>query len=83
MKTAEERAAEACDVAHSAGVPRAERVARIARMFKEYARDQRHLCAEAVTGLAAEGERARAGMEPNLYDAHAAVMNTPFPGEDR
>jgi hypothetical protein len=42
--------------------------------FKEHARDQRHLCAEAVTS--AEPFTARLGP-----DYHAVVMNTRAPGE--
>ena len=41
--------------------------------FKEHARDQRHLCAEA-TQAALVNFRHKA-------DAHAAVLNAPAPGE--
>lgn len=58
------------------------------RAFKEYARDQRHACAEAVMALetatalggtaAIQYGDAACAMQ---YDAHSAVVNTPFPGE--
>jgi hypothetical protein len=52
--------------------------------FKEHARDQRHLCAEAVQWLAdgfADGEDADPGL---LADrAHSIAMNAPAPGHVR
>lgn len=75
MKSARERAEEANRVAHASVDP----VAAIERMFKEHARDQRHLCAERVQ------EAAASNAHPFVRDfankAHHVAMNTPVPGE--
>lgn len=72
MKSAIERAIEFLD-AHGLG---AGHVA-LGLSFMEHARDQRHLCAEAVnySGVGLYDARAVADA------AHAAAMNAPAPGE--
>lgn len=82
-KSAKERAEE---VAGLAGIPHtvgSAFLASVERLFKEHARDQRHLCAESVPAPY-EAPTVR----PNPLDAHsdallsafAAVMNAPEPG---
>lgn len=69
MKSARELAEEACD--RWVDERREERVTRITRLFKEHARDQRLLCAEAVSEY----------QDSALGFAHTAAMNAPTPGE--
>jgi len=47
------------------------------RNFREHARDQRHLCAEAVNDALEDMEHSRLVRT----DAHVAVMNAPEPGK--
>lgn len=75
MKTANERAREIAALTY--GVPSAS-YGHIERVLKEYARDQRHACAEAVAGIEAV---AGYPVVLALSDAHTACFNTPFPGE--
>lgn len=81
MKSAEERAQElltALGVAWSSDT-----LKRVALTFKEYAHDQRHVCAEAVLGIAGKdvAPHLRIVHEAFANEAHMRSMNTPFPGE--
>lgn len=56
--------------------------------FEEHATDQRHLCADDVAALdtgssysGTAGVLHREASENMRYDAHAAVMNAPAPGQ--
>jgi hypothetical protein len=73
MKTAEERAAEALELAADPKMEEDETLAKLALLFKGYARDQRH--ADAERGQAAASRFGTA------TEVHRAIMNTPFPGE--
>jgi len=77
VKTAEERAREIEAVAEDMNLTHDEARAKYALILKEFARDQRHLCAEAAQERLAN--LPATGLPAN--HAHAAVMNTPFPGE--
>lgn len=70
MKTAGERAREIATLTY--GVPSAS-YGHIERILKEYASDQRRLCAEAVSD--------RDAVDVSALGAVGMVMNTPFPGE--
>ncbi len=76
MKSARERAEDAANFAgvHSGlGYGWRRLVEALERSFKEHARDQRRICAEAVN---------EAGGQHHTIDrAHAAVMNAPEPGK--
>ncbi len=75
MKTAEERALDFFGRWH---IGRTDEMVRdVITALKEYARDQRHACAEAVSGALADMEYNRLART----DAHAACLNTAFPGE--
>lgn len=80
MKTAEERAAdfinERCNGLFN---PDGVVAMQLARSFKEYARDQRHLCAERVQDELAVYEHPSVTCDT----AHNAVMNAPEPGKER
>lgn len=78
MKTAEQLAGDFCK---SAGLRADGPVAAgLANILRDYARDQRHACAEAVSAVASESEMA--GEAEEIVDAaHAACINAPFPGE--
>lgn len=55
------------------------------RSFQEHARDQRHLCAEAVTEhleVQYDPWGEEASNSATQLVAHRTVMNTPAPGED-
>jgi hypothetical protein len=89
MKSARERA-EAAYHEGADAFSREDAVAAIERMFAEHARDQRHLCAEAV--IAVDAPHSAAACDPPGWDAsadgmrdaaHAAAMNAPAPGEGR
>ncbi len=52
-------------------------------MFKEHARDQRHLCAEAVTVAMSSPEAPAVLFHASAASiSHGAAMNAPAPGED-
>lgn len=74
MKTAEERAAELAAMPGS-GTPE------VVRALKEYGRDQRIVCASAVT----ESAPANDSYEPVdvLAAAESAALNAPAPGEQK
>lgn len=81
MKTARERAEDAalvCGVDESHPM-RGRVVSSILPMFRQYGCDQRHLCAEAASEAAVRGGNEYLAAS----DAHAAAMNTPFPGEEK
>lgn len=74
MKSARDRAEEAAEATRMGGG--AGTLALLEMMFKEHARDQRHLCAESVL------DRTFADSSYRVADAiHEAVLNAPAPGE--
>lgn len=75
MKTARERAEAFC---FGEVLPIRQEVAELERLFKEYARDQRHLCAETISS-----EMQEYGVADSIRaDTHRVVMSAPFPGEE-
>jgi hypothetical protein len=83
MKSARERAEELAEFfAPREGWAFSPLAERIEVSFKEHARDQRHLCAEAALTVELYGERPE-GSALTRHDAHVAVMNTPAPGAER
>jgi hypothetical protein len=92
MKSARERAEEIEQALRAGGfADRAARVEAIERHIREYARDQRHICAEHVAGLEAvqvreDGPAGRIGFtrvdgRATINLAHAVVVNAPEPGK--
>jgi hypothetical protein len=80
VKSAKERAAEAVRLADSYegnSLTNDELAERLAASFREHARDQRHLCAEAAQSIADGGEDVA-----DFYAdrAHSAVINARAPG---
>lgn len=86
MKTAEQRADEVADLM-GVGKYDDDTRNRIALSFKEHARDQRHLCAEAVAarGVSVNGFTPAGELtvdpEVALHGALAATVNAPAPGQ--
>lgn len=83
MKTARERAEEACN---RLGIPwskgYAQELLDVAEMFKEHARDQRHLAAERVRDRLRTTYAGHVVNEHALANkAHGFAVNAPAPGE--
>lgn len=80
MMNARELAVRACEIGNTVE-PRDERLKRLEALFQQHARDQRHLCAEAVAQHAAPVAARFVAGHVTMEHAHAAVMNAPAPGD--